>query len=211
MTARKVVTPSGRRIKGYFPSRKAGRMVAWESKLERDACLLFEFSRAVAIYREQPERITYYIGGEPFAYYPDFELVLTSGELLHVEVKPKAKLRKLREKLSAIELHYSRIGRNFRVMTEDDIRVEPLLSNLKVLAYHNRQLDITDAQLRSWQGLVEEGKATTVEDAQRILGDVKKVYRLLAAGYLVSDLHVLLGPTSNIRVTAEDANDQIFF
>ncbi len=50
MLARKVVTRRGRRFRGYYPSAKLGRMVAWESLLERDAILLIEFSPGVLTY-----------------------------------------------------------------------------------------------------------------------------------------------------------------
>lgn len=110
-------------------------MVAWESLLERDAILLFEFSSGVVSYQEQPELITYYINGEPFSYYPDFELILSSGEILHVEVKPYAKLKKkkLQEKMNAIELHYKGAGRHLFLLTDREIRLEPRLPTFQVL------------------------------------------------------------------------------
>ncbi len=63
MPVRKVVTPSGRKVRGYFPSKKMGRMVAWESQIELDAILLFEFSPGVISFQEQPEKIQYYVNG----------------------------------------------------------------------------------------------------------------------------------------------------
>lgn len=54
MLVRKVITRRGRRFRGYFPSRKLGRMVAWESLTERDVILLLEFSPGVLSYQEQP-------------------------------------------------------------------------------------------------------------------------------------------------------------
>ena len=41
-------------FRGKFPSMKVNRMIHWESLLERDAIMLFEFSPGVASYREQP-------------------------------------------------------------------------------------------------------------------------------------------------------------
>lgn len=212
--ARKVVTPTGRRIRGYFPSRKTGRMVSWESKLEYDAILHFEFSPWIASFREQPERVIFYIDGEPQVYFPDFEIVLTEGEIAHVEIKPQAKLRKLKHKAKyeAIAGHYARINRSFRILTENEIRVEPKLANLKKLKYHNRQGDIADGALETWCRSVLESNAATVEQACEVLGgDLKKVYRLIAAGYLICDLNKPLGLESGIGFSSEvKRSDQIF-
>jgi hypothetical protein len=44
--------------------------VEWESLLERDAILLFEFSPGVVSYQEQPEMIEYEQDGVMRRYYP---------------------------------------------------------------------------------------------------------------------------------------------
>jgi hypothetical protein len=89
--ARQVVRPTGGIFRGRFPSRKSGRSVAFESLIERDALLLFEFSRGVASYREQPYSIRYTFEGRSRKYTPDFELSLASGAVLLIEVKPEDK------------------------------------------------------------------------------------------------------------------------
>lgn len=94
MAVRKVVTRSGHGVRGYFPSRKMMRMVAWESQLERDAIMLLEFSLEVVGFREQPVRVYFDQDGERHQYIPDFEVDLADGRILHVEVKPESKLRK---------------------------------------------------------------------------------------------------------------------
>ena len=92
MSSRKVVTRRGRRIRGYFPSYKCGRMIAWESLLERDAILLLEFSQGVVSYGDQPAVIDYSDGEQMRKYYPDFEAMLECGEAVHMEIKPAAEL-----------------------------------------------------------------------------------------------------------------------
>ncbi|WP_408283113.1 TnsA endonuclease N-terminal domain-containing protein [Paraburkholderia aspalathi] len=89
--ARQVVRPTGGIFRGRFPSRKSGRSVAFESLIERDALLLFEFSRGVASCREQPYSIRYTFEGRSRKYTPDFELSLASGAVLLIEVKPEDK------------------------------------------------------------------------------------------------------------------------
>lgn len=137
MLSRKVVTRRGRRFRGYFPSHKLGRMVAWESLLERDAILLLEFSLGVVTYQEQPTVIQYIEDEKQRNYYPDFELVLTDGTLVHLEVKPTSELEKpaVASRFRAIAAHYFHRQQDFRIVTEENIRREPLLSNVQTLAY----------------------------------------------------------------------------
>ncbi|WP_051180261.1 TnsA endonuclease N-terminal domain-containing protein [Caballeronia insecticola] len=89
--ARQVVRPTGGIFRGRFPSQKSGRTVAFESLIERDALLLFEFSRGVVSYREQPYSIYYSFEEKTRKYTPDFELTLASGAVLLIEVKPEEK------------------------------------------------------------------------------------------------------------------------
>lgn len=211
--ARRVVRPTGRHFQGYFPSQKMGRMVAYDSLLERDALFHFEFSPWVVSFREQPERIIYYIDGEPNECFPDFEVVTTDGVVIHIEVKPKAKIRKqkYKAKYDAIAEHYARNNRIFRILTEDEIRVQPRLNNLKKLKYHNRKDGCTTKQQESWCQTVRDAKALTVQQAQEALGgNLKKVYRLIAGGYLICDMNTLIGPASEIGFVKEGkSNDPI--
>lgn len=137
MLSRKVVTRSGRGYRGYFPSRKLGRMVAWESLLERDLILLLEYSPGVSFYQEQPSKIEYWDGSSFRTYFPDFYLTAKDGSSRIVEVKPESELKRylVSEKLKAIAAHFADRGEAFQIADESVIRCEPLLSNLKRIAY----------------------------------------------------------------------------
>lgn len=137
MLSRKVVTRRGRRFRGYFPSYKMGRMVAWESLLELAAIHLLEFSRGVLSYREQPVLIQYAHGEIIRDYYPDFEVVLLDGVAIHLEVKAACQLTrpKIQSKFQAIAAHYNGHQQEFRLVTEKELQREPLLSNVRTLAY----------------------------------------------------------------------------
>jgi len=137
MLSRKVITRSGRHFRGRYPSRKLGRMVEFESLIERDVILLLEFSRGVQSYQEQPVRIVYSDGQAMREYYPDFEAQLASDPRVHIEVKPSEKLHspKIATKLQQIATHYAQHrDEHFRVITELEARQEPLHSNLKMLS-----------------------------------------------------------------------------
>lgn len=137
MLSRRVITRGGRHFRGRYPSRKLGRMVVFESLLERDVIELLEFSHAVVTYREQPELVMYSDGEKVRKYYPDFKVVLSSGLCTHVEVKTNSKLASpsLVRKLDLIKRHYdAHREEDFRVVTDRDARKEPLYANLRTLS-----------------------------------------------------------------------------
>lgn len=189
MLARSVVNRYGRRFRGYYPSRKMGRMIAWESLRERDTILLLEFSWGVLSYQEQPARIEYFDGQTIRDYYPDFEVILEGGSAIHLEVKPVAELAKppIQAKFKAIAAHYRSRQQEFRIVTEQEIRREPLLSNVRKLAYLSGKA--SGHQLPSVRGLLElmGNDVFPFQVAESRLGR-ETVLRLLARGTLVCDL-----------------------
>lgn len=210
MAVRNVVTPSGRRVRGYYPSHKMGRQVAWESQLERDAILLLEFSSGVLRYREQPERINFYLNGDTALYIPDFELELANGQMMHVEVKPVAKLKKaeVAQRFEAIVRHYARIGRGLRILTETHIRRTPLLQNLQLLSYHLGRHD--QAEQRRMLDVLRRSSVQTIDDAAGMLGGVKFVYRLLATGNYRCDLEQPISLATPIRPYVKEVDHASF-
>ena len=211
--SRKVVTRSGRKYKGYFPSKKLCRMVQWESLLERDAFLLFEFSPGVIKYQEQPEMIEYEEDGEIRRYYPDIEVVLTNGEIIHFEVKPSSKMTspELVKKYGAIKNHYSRIGRDFRILLDNKIRIEPQLVNLKQLAAaQHRPLDYVIIQEKAINLVGGEAQFTCLTLAE-VLG-LSNVLILIARGDLCFDLSRDIFADDNfLRLPMEADRDSLFF
>lgn len=135
--ARNVITPSGGIVRGKFPSRKNGRMVHHEGLLELEAIYLFETSPNIVRYREQPVTIHYPDEARLRRYTPDFELVLTTGEIILIEVKPTRSLQHgdVQHKLDRIAEHMRRSETAFVILTDQIIRQEPRLSNLRWI-YH---------------------------------------------------------------------------
>lgn len=200
MAVRIVVTPSGRGVRGYFPSQKMGRMIPWESLLERDAILHFEYSVPVLRYEGQPMRIKFLHDGVTRLYIPDFGLEVSDVGNLHIEVKPSAKLAvggKTAQRMTAITNHYRHTDIGFRILTENELRRQPRLTNLRLLAYHAGRLHSADRQ-----SLVDQLSilpANTIGGAVAVLGDLKDVYRLLADGAYRCDLDCPITPTTIIH------------
>jgi hypothetical protein len=209
--SRKIITRSGRGIRGWFPSIKLGRMVAWESLLERDAICLMEFSPAVLRYQEQPPYTTYSHQRTTRKYFPDIKLKLANHQCAYIEVKPAEKFDDLEieEKYSAIAAHFAKQDIGFYVLTEREIRQEPRFSNLKLLAYHAGRLHTSIAKVNV-ERLKRHGTEITLSEAITILGDERDVYRLLASGYCHCDLHSPLTYNTKIQTHAKGADDVSF-
>ena len=213
MQVRKVVTRSGRGFRGYFPSKKLNRMVEYESLLERDAILLFEFSSGIVSYQEQPEMIYYNDGDKTRQYFPDFEVVLITGEIIHFEIKPFDVLSKpeLLEKFGAIAVHYQSHRAEFRILTDQNIRREPLHSNLKFLA----SLKEPESSLEGAFGICKQRLLLDPICSVSALsqGFMKgEVFRLIALSKLICDLEQKLDANTNfVRIHQGDHDATLLF
>lgn len=212
MAVRKVVTRSGHGVRGYFPSRKMRRMVAWESQLERDAILLLEFSTGVLGFWEQPAKVYFDQDGERHLYIPDFEAKLSDGRVVHMEIKPESKLRKsdIASRFAAITAHYTRSDIGFSIFTEKAIRQEPRLSNLRLLAYHQPEDAASPEMVAHLQKLVLL-PAQTIAGAAAVLGDVRAVYQLLAANAYGCDLDSPISGDTRIFPIGKEACHETLF
>ena len=134
-------------MRGKFPSRKNGRMVHHEGFLELDAIYLFEASPRVISYREQPLTILFPDGTRLRRYTPDFELTLSNGERVLVEVKPLRSLQEVevRHKLERVAEHLRRSEQTFVVLTDEVLRSEPRQANVRRLYHQTTQRWPTNA------------------------------------------------------------------
>ena len=149
--SRDVVRPTGTIMRGKFPSRKNGRMMQFEGLLERDAMYLFETSSKILRYREQPLKLRYPDGNRLRTYTPDFELVLDTGETILIEIKHHSSLehQDVKHQLERITEHLTQSGQSFLVLTDDSIRREPRLTNLKCINSELPRLWPTEAAIHN--------------------------------------------------------------
>lgn len=198
MRVRKVVTRSGKRYRGKYPSRKLERMVQWESFLERDALLLLEYHPNVISYQEQPSIETYYDeDGLPRQYIPDLAANLTDGRIIVFEVKPEAELskKKTQKKYAAIAQRFQEQERTFRILTESDIRREPLHTNLR------RIDDVTRGHKPPADDVfLQGGPIWTLEDVTRQLGGIHEVLLRVRYGRLTFNFEEQLTSNSNLWI-----------
>ena len=133
--ARRVVTRSHARIVGFFPSVKMNAMVPWESGIEADHFCLLETDNSVISYMAQPHTLVCTADGAVHRYTPDAQVNSADGETKFVEVKRQVEARRLenQERFASITAAYRGLGASFEVVTDEEIRREPRLSNAKLL------------------------------------------------------------------------------
>jgi hypothetical protein len=157
MPVRKVSNRGGNAI-GRFPSTKMGRMIAFESLLERDFIYLLDYDPAVEWFEEQPVRIEYVHEAKLLHYTPDFRL-LECGQQVLVECKPQrfVDTELNRRKIKVGQAWCADCGWQFRLVTDQQVRSGYRLENVKRMTQYARQNENTHictqilAQLKSAQ------------------------------------------------------------
>ncbi len=133
------VRHGGKNFIGHFPSIKMKKMIDFESLLERDLIYLLDYDANVSDFTEQPLTIPIHISGRRQQYTPDF-LVNIYAEPTLLEVKPICFVKEFENsiKFEFIKDYCKRLGWNYHIVTERDIRQNPLLENVKLLTQYAR-------------------------------------------------------------------------
>jgi len=184
--ARRVVTPSGGIVRGKFPSLKNNRMVRYEGLIEADAVISFELNPSIIHYREQPYKVKYPSNGKLRTYTPDFELLLSNGETLLVEIKHSEFMLRLENKTKYQAIaDWLQIKRTqYTIITEQELRVEPRLGNLR---YIYRQLSKKQHSRTRLQTLISSFEAYELSTVGRLNVAVAP-YQLTAFDFLVAGM-----------------------
>lgn len=132
---RKVVTKRTKRVVGYLASVKMRALVPWESQLEYDFLRLLEVDNAVVAFHAQPEVLRYQYEGRTRRYCPDVRIQCIDGSARIVEVKCQADADDPDNKalFALFRELYAERGISYSVVTEFDIRRQPLLDNAKLM------------------------------------------------------------------------------
>lgn len=207
--ARNVISSSGGIVRGKFPSRKNGRMVHHEGLLELEAIYLFETSPRIVRYREQPITINYPDGAKLRRYTPDFELVLSTGEIILIEVKPTRSLQhdEVRHKFDCVAEHMRRSEIAFVILTDRVIRQEPRLSNLRWIYHRSSRVPPTPDAIIVAINKYRNCFPLSIAAASTLLnvGGVDP-YSLLLAGHLSCSLEQPISQETLINIELEADN-----
>lgn len=203
-------------LTGYFYSILNERLMAFESPHERDYFFVLEFDRDVESYEEQPLAIESIVDGKKRTYYPDVLVYFkpeTGRKDLLVEVKSVDELSRekgkdgenLKLKLSACESYSRQHGMDFKVITDDDMKKEHNLSNLKLLYHHvRRKPKDLESQRIIILNILREGPLKIVELVEKLSPDKFK-----QAAALPSMWHMLYEGSINADLKKPLTNDSI--
>lgn len=210
--SRAPVTRSRMTVRGRFPSNKMGRMIGWESQLERRACYLFEFSPLIHEFLEQPNPIQFPIADRITKYTPDFQLNLLTGETWFVEVKPLDHLHKLHiaERLSKASAWYDRNGYKFIVLTDEELVVPIVEQNLSFLRYYH-SIDVCRKVSIAACDWVRHVSCPTLGGLINTFKDDAQVYALLCQHVVATDLAQPLSLDSRLFIPEDSYYAELLF
>lgn len=212
-SVRRIVNTNSKKNIGKFPSLKLGKVVWWESLIERDYLFYLEFDAEVSSYEAQPFRVRFTLDGKRRSYTPDF-LVYRRSQKQVVEVKPEKKAA--REEFKAfcrviatvLKVH----GYEFLVVTETDVRVRPKLENIKMLwRYARRPVHPQHRRLcREFFHRVSSSEQARLGELMAFLRaeGVRKetAYTLIYQGAIATDLMIPLSEASVVRPAGAEPN-----
>lgn len=188
-------------------------MIHWESLLERDAIMLFEFSPGVASYREQPFSTYFFFEGRMRRYTPDFEITFPCGRVELIEVKPSSKIQRadVQIRFQAIQSHFKALGCSLRFVTDVHIRRGALLKNLFTI-YGYRTPSLSDHEVKRSKELLSEVPPLTVGSAIKVLGSERTFWQMVAANTISVQLRAEITADTACTFNEDGApNEEIYF
>lgn len=190
--ARRVLSPRMPRVMGRFMSSKGSRSIHWESQLEEDFCYLLEWDLNVIEFREQPETVFVHYAGKRRRYTPDFLVHRHDGKFIF-EVKPlrKALSAKLQDLFEAANDLFTERGFRYDVVTEGEVRREPLLSNIKMLLRYSLAPFTDQEVMNALLWLQDHGPVPIREFAEIGAGEhgLSLVYALIRHNNIRAPIH----------------------
>lgn len=163
--SRNVVTGSRDNFTGYFPSRKNGKLIQYESLLEQRMVRLMEADRNIIKYTDQPDAMEWLDGSyrkrrSTF----DFEYRSVDGSKTIVEVKPWARVLKkgLLEEFAFARFELGRQGYNFELWTDRELNAGVRLANAEILSSSDTAFSSDELLLRLRSLIFQLGDRATV-------------------------------------------------
>lgn len=177
-----------------FASAKMGVVVTAESSLEFDTCFHLEYSRDIASFEAQPEGFYYTFEGKKLPYTPDFKVQHRQQGTQFIEIKPHEKTlnQDFRTRFQVKQLAAQDKGLTLILVTDRQVRVYPILDNLKLLHRYSGFQSITSLHLQLLEA-VERYGMTTLLNLVRSTGIrqeevLSTALSLIASGRLASNL-----------------------
>lgn len=176
---RNIVTPSGRGVRGYFPSRKAPKPLKFESLVEQDVLRVLEISTLPKVLATQPCVLRLRADGVACRYTPDAQVTTSEGAFL-LEAKDDSalgrqdSLERLRRVISGIRGS----EHHFVLILRSDVRRLGIQQELEILLRERpapgRYIQNVDTSLWDPHGKVEpsDEMAARWAEAKRICDEL---------------------------------------
>ncbi|MEL4474313.1 TnsA endonuclease N-terminal domain-containing protein [Shewanella algae] len=171
-----------------------GKTIMCESSLEFDACFHHEYNESVRTFDSQPEGFYYQYEGKDLPYTPDTIVQYIDRRIQFHEYKPLSKTfdpifkAKFYAKRQAAQL----LGMELILVTDEQIRVNPVLNNLKLLHRYSGAYTVCDTQRELLSRIRASGKCRLTDIADEnvlTMGEVRSyIFSLLNKGLLKSDV-----------------------
>jgi hypothetical protein len=186
-----------------IPSMEMERNIWTESILERDLAIRALYDSDVLSIREQAIRVFYTLDGKRRSYTPDFLIERKNHRPQIIEVKYKRQLTPWFQLLFRIITPIcDRHGYEFLVYTESEIRIQPLLDDIKLLRRYARIPLYPYHEILCHEFFSNKAVASLQELYEFFAGkqvDKQVVLALLYHGILATDHSIPLGVNSPIH------------
>lgn len=118
-----------------FSSLKMEAVYTVKSALDFDTCFHLEYSPDVTSYVPYPEEFQYVFRDQQYVYIPTFIVLNNTNDSHYVEVSNTSKVKQsvFKDKFELIKSEVSRGGSSLILVTERQIRAQPILANLKLI------------------------------------------------------------------------------
>ena len=206
---------AGHKNLGKFASVKTGRVAWYESLLEKDFMYLLDYDRDVSYWHEQPLRIRFSHGGKVHRYTPDLEVHRSAKKEL-IEIKPRHQVDsgKWDVLFRAASSICEEEGYEFLVLTDEIIRLQPRLENVKLLWKYARTPVLPQHQIICSQFFQSrKDEPVTLGDLIQLFTSkqlpTQTLYSLLFWGALDFDLMQPLDQDSPITLPSSSAKTTV--
>ncbi|WP_076538389.1 TnsA endonuclease N-terminal domain-containing protein [Shewanella sp. UCD-KL21] len=194
MYIRNLRKPSPNKNVFKFASAKVSETIMCESTLEFDACFHHEYNETIETFGSQPKGFYYCFEGKRLPYTPDALLHYIDGTTKFHEYKPYSKTFDpiFRAKFVAKKEAAQALGTELILVTDKQIRVNPILNNLKLLHRYSGIYGVTDIQRELLQLIRHSGKIQlddVADEYELSVGETRSfLYSLINKGLLEADL-----------------------
>lgn len=182
-------------------SSKMCGLLGTESLRESDLAKLLDYAPNVRAVLSQADPVEFRMLGLIRRTTPDFYVDLYEGRRHLLEVKPKDKAARPEScvRAHAIKAACARMGLIYAVLTEDDIRLQPRLSNVKLL----RRYRLSPITAVSWAAIAKAMQAgpQTIRALRAASGvRVETIYAAIYRDLLSVDMRLLLSTDSEVSL-----------